>query len=330
MRKHGVKKKKNRKPISKGAKAFLLIFGLCVVALVLFGLYNKVSRGIIRAKTAMIQLDLEVGSPGEGKSQFKEPWDVAVNASGDFYVTDFSNHRVQKFNQDGVPLLMFGTKGKEPGQFEQPSGIFIGQNGDVYVCDTFNHRIQKFDSKGKVLKVWNHSFFGPRCITGNNQGRLYVTDTGNHKVQVFDEDGNFQKEWGGNGTVEGKFREPVGCTVDSAGFVYVADSDNLRIQKFDPNGKFVSAFRVATWRGKNDEVPYLAFNQGFLYVTNTSEKCVLKYETTGKLKAIYSRKGGFQMVSGIAVDSQNRVYVVEKSISKVSRFPIPSGQSNPK
>jgi tripartite motif-containing protein 71 len=330
MRKREDKKKNERKPIGKGAKAILLIFGLFVAAIGLYVVYDKVSRGIILAKTVMVQLDLELGSAGEGGNQFKEPWDVAVNTSGDIYVTDFSNHRVQKFDGDGVPIRMFGTKGKAPGQFEQPSGIFVGQNGDVYVCDTFNHRIQKFNSKGKVLKVWSHKFFGPRCIAGDNQGRLYVTDTGNHKVQVFDEDGNFLKEWGGNGIAEGKFREPVGCVVDSAGFVYVADSDNLRIQKFDPNGKFVSAFRVATWRGKNDEVPYLAFHQGFLYVTNTSEKCVLKYETTGKLRAIYSRKVGFQMISGIAVDSQNRILVVEKSISKVSRFPIPSEKSNPK
>jgi DNA-binding beta-propeller fold protein YncE len=324
MRKHPPKKKKSRKPIGKGAKAVLLIFGLCVAAIGLYVIYDKVSRGIIRAKTVMVQLDLEVGSPGEGKNQFKEPWAVAADASGDFYVTDFSNHRVQKFDRDGVPLLTIGSRGKEPGLFEQPSGIFAGRNGNVFVCDTFNHRIQKLNSRGKVLKVWSHGFFGPRCIAGNNQGRLYVTDTGNHKVQVFDEDGNFQKEWGGNGTVEGKFREPVGCAVDDKGFVYVADSDNLRIQKFDPNGKFVSAFRVATWRGKNDEVPYLAFHEGFLYVTNTSEKCVLKYETTGKLKAIYSRKGGFQTVSGIAVDPRNRILVVEKSAGKVSRFPIPA------
>ena len=327
MRKRAGKKRASRHPIGKGAKAALLILVMLVLAIGLYVIYDQVSRGLMRAKIVTVAPDLELGGYGDSANQFKEPWGVATDSSGNFYVTDFSNHRIQKFDQNGISLFVFGNEGKEPGQFEQPSGIFVDHNGIIYVCDTFNHRIQKFDPKGKVLKVWSHSFFGPRCIAGDNQGRLYVSDTGNHKVQVFDEDGNFLMEWGGKGTAEGKFREPVGCTVDSAGFVYVADSDNLRVQKFNANGKFISAFKIATWRGKNDEVPYLAFSQGFLYITNASEKYVLKYETSGKLVAIYSKKDGFPMATGIAVDPKNRILVVEKSLSKIVRFSIPSLQT---
>jgi DNA-binding beta-propeller fold protein YncE len=203
----------------------------------------------------------------------------------------------------------------------------VDLKGAIYVCDTFNHRIQKFDSKGQFLKVWSHNFFGPRSITGNNRDRVYVVDTGNHKVQVFDPEGNFLSEFGGFGTGDGKFREPVGSTVDSEGFLYVADSDNTRIQKFDPMGKFISSFRVSTWRGKNEESPYLAFGQGFLYASNASAHTVLKYDLTGKLVAILKRKekDGFSTATGVAADHQNRLYVVERGPGKVARFLIPSG-----
>src|SRR5208282_702811 len=129
----------------------------------------------------------------------------------------------------------------------------------------FNHRIQVFDADGNSVKIWTHSFFGPRDVVGDNNGKIYVVDTGNHKVEVFDENGNFIKEFGDHGTSDGKFDEPVGCVFDSKGVLYVSDSNNNRIEKFDPNkehGKeFLSSFKVSTWHGKEKEVPYLACYQ---------------------------------------------------------------------
>ena len=44
------------------------------------------------------------GTYGTGNGQFKYPEGVAVDATtGDVYVTDYENHRVQKFDADGLP-----------------------------------------------------------------------------------------------------------------------------------------------------------------------------------------------------------------------------------
>ncbi len=327
-----VKKTEKRKSLGKGVKAFLALFVLTVITIALWGVMKAVNKNLVQSLSMTVQPDLEVASGTDGKPLFKEPWGIAVDGQGNFYVTDFGSHNVRKFDPNGGLLLTLGEEGKEPGQFNQPSGIFVDSQGILYVNDTFNHRVQKFDAEGTSLKSWNHGFFGPRSLTGDNRGHLYVVDTGNHKVQAFDTEGNFQREWGGMGTANGKFQEPVGSAVDPQGNLYVADSDNLRVQKFDPNGKFLSSFQVATWRGKNVEVPYLAIQGGFLYATNASEGAVLKYTLSGKLKAIYRRKekGGFVMPSGLAVDSQNRVYVVEKQAGKVTRFLPPTGSAPPK
>lgn len=318
-----------KKGFSKGARVFLVFLGLVLLTILLYAGVNQITNAINEAKSVPVNVDMEMGTPGEGPGQFKEPQCVAVDAAGDFYVSDFGAHRVQKFDTGGTLLLSIGKEGKAEGDFEQPSGLFVDAQGDIYVCDTFNHRIEKFDAEGNVLKVWSHSFFGPRSIVGNNQGRIYVADTGNHKIQVFDADGNFLMEWGGYGTADGKFREPVGCALDDQGDLYVADSDNERIQKFDPNGKFLGAFRVSTWRGKNVETPYLAFRGGFLYASNASEKAVLKYDATGHLAAICRKKDkdGFAGAAGVAVDAQDRVYVVEKGLVKIARFTVPMAPS---
>src|SRR5581483_9369718 len=311
--------------VSKGVKLLLFVFALAVVTVVLSFVIKSVNDAMVESKTIPVLVDMELGTPGDGPGQFKEPQAVAVDPRGGFYVSDFSGHRIQKFDPNGAPLSSIGKEGKGDGEFEQPSGIYADGQGDLYVCDTFNHRIQKFDGDGNFVKSWAHGFFGPRSIVGTSQNKLYDSDTGNHKIQVFDMNGNFIQEWGGFGTADGKFREPVGVTADPQGNVYVADSDNLRIQKFDGNGQFIAAFKISSWRGKNDETPYLAFGNGFLYASNASKNAVLKLDAMGKLVAICTKKDkeGFSRCAGVAVNSEDRVYVVEKGTGKVARFTVP-------
>jgi len=53
------------------------------------------------------------------------PQDVVVDSTGDMFVTDGNNHRVQKFDKSGNYLLQFGSNGGSSGQFNYPEGIAI-------------------------------------------------------------------------------------------------------------------------------------------------------------------------------------------------------------
>jgi tripartite motif-containing protein 71 len=315
------KKKRKVKGKNRGLKVIFTFLLMAVLTIVIYITLNQLHKALVLAKTIEVQPDFAVGSPGSVPGQFQQPWDIAVDSHGDFVVSDFGNHRLQKFDPAGKLIFSIGKEGKSQGEFEQPSGVYIDSKDQIYVCDTFNYRIQKFDSNGHFLKLWEHSFYGPKGIMGDGHGTIYVVDTGNHKIQVFDGDGNYLKEWGSYGSEDGKFKEPIGGVVDSQGSVYVADTDNLRVQKFDSNGKFVGAFKIPTWRGKNFETPYLAFGNGFLWVTNTSENSVIKFTPAGKLLAIYKAKGaGFSDTSGVAVSAEGEVYVTERNTGKIERF----------
>ncbi len=320
---------RKRKSFGKGAKLFFAVLGITVLVCLLYGSLQKITQQLVMAKTMDVRVDLESDGNGTKTGPFKEPWGVASDDAGNFYVSEFSGHRVRKFDSSGNELFSFGEMGKDKGQFNQPSGIYVNKQGMIFVCDTFNHRIQKFDAEGNFLKEWSRSFNGPRGISGDGS-RVFVVDTGNHKVQVFDEEGNFIKEWGNYGKENGNFREPEGCVVDPAGFLYVVDSDNTRIQKFNLDGKFMAAFKVSTWKGKNDEMPYLALGPGCLYTTNASQQWVLKLANTGgSLEAIYKRPGkgqGFPGAAGIAADNQGRLIVAERGQNRVVRL-IPSSAS---
>src|SRR5439155_3914247 len=70
------------------------------------------------------------GSPGSGNGQFGggspngayayDPSGVATDGSGNVYVADAGNHRIQKFDANGTFLTAWGSPGSGDGQFRGP------------------------------------------------------------------------------------------------------------------------------------------------------------------------------------------------------------------
>jgi sugar lactone lactonase YvrE len=85
-----------------------------------------------------------MGTAGTGNSQFRFPHGIACDRSGNVYVVDSTNYRIQIFDKDLVYISQFGTEGTGPGQFENPFGVAVDKNGYIYVSDVTNNRIQKF------------------------------------------------------------------------------------------------------------------------------------------------------------------------------------------
>lgn len=71
--------------------------------------------------------------------------------SGNIFLADQYNNRVQVLDPNGKPLLAFGSAGSGPGQLLQPIGIEVDDQENVYVADSINSRVQVFDKNGKFL-----------------------------------------------------------------------------------------------------------------------------------------------------------------------------------
>ena len=50
---------------------------------------------------------------------------VAVASDGSVYVTDYSNHRIQRFTSEGVFVSKWGTQGSGDGDFIGPRGVSV-------------------------------------------------------------------------------------------------------------------------------------------------------------------------------------------------------------
>jgi DNA-binding beta-propeller fold protein YncE len=186
------------------------------------------------------------GESGSGNGQFQYPWDVAVDASGNVYVTDTENHRIEAFTGTGTHLYQWGDSGSANGQFRYPMGVAVDASGNVYVTDPYNHRVQKFTSTGTYLTQWGSpgngdgQFESLRGVAVDDSGNVYVVDGDDvaggyhHRIQKFTSTGTYLTKWGMYGYGNGQFYDPRGVAVDANGNVYVADMYNNRIQKFAP------------------------------------------------------------------------------------------------
>ncbi len=114
-----------------------------------------------------------------------------MDGSGNVYVADTDNDRVQKFQSDGSFLAKWEGTGGDGGKFLRPYGIAVDAAGDVYVADSHNHRVQKLTSDGGFVTKWGTEggvegqFNTPYGVAVDASGNVYVADTGNLRIQKF-------------------------------------------------------------------------------------------------------------------------------------------------
>ncbi len=279
------------------------------------------------------QFNNKWGSKGTGNGQFNNPYKLALDISGNVYVVDSNNNRIQKFSANGNFVTSWGLYGTGDGQFSYPYGIAVDASGNVYVADWGNNRVQKFSSLGDFITEWGSygtgsgQFIYPQGITVDASGNVYVTDSGLHRVQKFNSNGVFITAWGSNGTGDGQFSYPYGIAVeDASGNVYVADTGNHRIQKFSANGDF-----VASWgsNGAGDgqfNYPYgiSVGTSGDLYVADSNNNRVQRLKSDGsfvvKWGSYGTADGQLNYPHGVVVDSSGNVYIADTKNNQIKQF----------
>lgn len=294
------------------------------------------------------------GSAGAANGQFNGPSEMAADATGNVYVVDTNNHRVQKFRGDGVFLLSWGTQGTGNGQFEFPRGIAIDPAGNVLVADTDNDRVQKFTSGGAYITQWgttgtgNGQFESPRAITTDSAGFIFVTEDAftQKRVQKFTSAGVYVTKWGQNGSANGEFLGPRGIAVDDSNYVYVSDTLNYRVQKFTNAGVFVTKW------GTNGSGPGqfvfpigMAARKGQIYVADQNNNRIQQFTRTGAYVTQFGSlcdlasstgcvdpdgggprqlgDGQFNNPIDVAADRYGFLYVLDAGNSRVEKFGDP-------
>lgn len=199
-------------------------------------------------------------------AQFRNPTGIAVDASGNVYVGDVTNHRIRKITPNGVvsTLAGDGTSGLVDGtgtaaKFHGPFGVTVDALGNVYVCDAANNCIRKITPEGVVSTLAGDGaagtfgyadgvgtaarFSSPHSLTVDPAGNLYVVDYSNHRIRKVTPGGvvttlaGSSKGFADGMGIAAKFDYPMGIARDAEGNLYVADYNNQRIRKITPSGE---------------------------------------------------------------------------------------------
>ncbi len=159
------------------------------------------------------------------------------------------------------------------------------------------------------------------------KGRVYVTDTVARSVVLFDIKGKRFVEFGNRGS--NVLLKPVGITISPSGEVFVVDLTAKSVLVYDKDGQFLRQF------GSPEElsrpVDVAVSNDGrYAYVVDTGGvrsdwHRVVKYDAkTGDVVKIIGERssgvGGFNLPMTIAIDSKDRIYVLDSGNFRVQRF----------
>jgi hypothetical protein len=302
------------------------------------------------------------GSAGSGGGQFEGPEGVALDPSGNVFVADFNNNRIQEFTSTGTFLLTFGwgvqdgtaafetctsgcqagIAGSGDGQFDDPWRIAVDGSGNVFVAGFNNNRIQKFTNTGTFLTKWGSSGNGdgqfnggPLTLAVDGNGSVFVTDGGNNRIQEFTNSGAFLLTlgWGVQDGAAAFETCTSGCQAGIAGSgdgqfsgpggVAVDANGNLFVADSSRIQKFDNAGNFITkWA--------VAYGPGALAV-DASGNVFASYAVSllddvaeyTNTGALVRTWGCTGSVGGIAVDGSENVFVTDARNNRIQKFGCP-------
>ncbi len=219
---------------------------------------NRVRRIDLNGMIATVAGTGANGSSGDGgpaaSAQLATPRNVAVDAAGNLYISEFAGHRIRKVTPDGRISTAAGTglagfqgdgASAASAQLNSPAGLAVDGMGSVYVADSQNNRVRKIVPGGIISTVVGASggLATPHAVAVDASGTIYVTDSTASVVYAYSAAGQsiqfaggsvpgFQGDGGPAAAAE--LTNVLDVAIDPGGNVFLADG--VRVRKVDVQG----------------------------------------------------------------------------------------------
>ncbi len=203
-------------------------------------------------------------------AQLNTPAGVAVDGSGNVYISDDYNHRIRKVDAAGIITSIAGTGAygyngdniaATAATLYSPHEIALDGGGNLYICDVLNYRLRKINTSGVITTIAGAGAAGATYTDGmaataaniaepfgvaiDAAGNVFFCANGYLKVCKVNTAGIISTV-AGTGSVgysgddsaatAARMKEPFGVTVDAQGNIYFGDPFNARVRKIDAAG----------------------------------------------------------------------------------------------
>jgi uncharacterized protein (TIGR03437 family) len=239
---------------------------------------------------------------------------VAVDWSGNVYVSEFNGHRVYRITVDGVIVVVAGTgvagDSKEDvaatlGQLSYPKGLAVDTGGTLYISDSGNHAIRKVSNgvlstlvRGGKAGAAAAVLYNPTGVAVDSAGDLYFSDNGNARIRRVPAGGSVASTVVSKDTAVASGSVALSSwrdlAVDSSGAIYVADGQRVAkcagstVQTIAGDGTY--EFRAngtsATMNRLYGPYGVAVDAAGYLYIADQGNNRIRKVSSSGLMTTI--------------------------------------------
>ncbi|HET9661017.1 MAG TPA: PQQ-binding-like beta-propeller repeat protein [Thermomicrobiales bacterium] len=250
-----------------------------------------------------------------GPHPLQNPTGIAVAPTGEIWVCDTANDRLQVFDTNGSFLREFGSHGSAPGEFDfgeetaeldgyAPLGhhcsLAFDASGALYVADTANQRVQRFPASALVWMI--HS-----CCTIQENGtpQPYPSSAAEPDLIV-----------GSEGTGPGQFLFASDVVIAPNGDIFVGDRHRMDVQRFDSNGKYIETIGKPVTDdplapGTFFGIDGIAMDrEGRLLVADDEPQQIDRLEPDGTWTVFSLSRRDFR-INGIGADAEGYLFVAQ-------------------
>lgn len=198
-----------------------------------------------------------------------QPYGVAVDSSGNFYIAAWSQYRVFKVNTSGTITVVAGsgaigysgdgvTGGAGNASLNHPFSVAVDSSGNVYIADQYNCVVREVTASTNTITtvagtagLCGYSGDGgkgtaaelnyPTGVALDSSGNLFIGDTNNCVIRKVILSTNIISTFAGNHTcgysgdggsaTSAELNSPAGEATDSSGNLFIADSNNCVIRE---------------------------------------------------------------------------------------------------
>ena len=297
------------------------------------GCCRRIGRSSRRGEVAPNDFTLAITYTGGGlDGTGVAPLGVAIDASGDVWVPNFSATNLSEFNSNGVPKT--GSPFQAAG-LDNPTSVAIDTYGSAWVANYNGNDISEFNSQGQKIS-------GPPGFTGgglnepygiaiDNVGNAWAANFGGNSVSEFESNASGGLALSGSsGFGDQVLAEPAGIAADSNGNVWVANygAAHASLAEAVPSALPGQPAVVTLYTGAGLNSPFAVAidGQGHVWATNRGGSgSVSELSSTGGAVSGTSgwTGGGLNFPYGIAIDGAGDVWAANNggdadSISEIS------------
>lgn len=312
-------------------------FRISALVIPIFFMICSCGRSPQAAQTAALpplQLVSHWGQAGTQPGEFQNPQAIACDAVGNVFIADDGKPvQVEKFDQQGHPLLDFAASG-----VQNDSDIAVDPGGAIFLLDRRHAQVQIFSPEGEPFHTlffrYRRDFHDPSSLAIGLDGNFFVADPISGRILRVSPRGRTLEGWGKPSGLDTPRWAPFPIRLAADGNLYAADPANGRIVRVTSVGQYVASWKFPfTTFDSSSSAPRadgLAVSAAFIAASDAGKRLLEIWTLDGQPKLTvdfgqHSEWGEHAAPTDIAFTPKGDLLVLDRPDSQVLLFKLNIG-----